>query len=137
MAWKRSRVRVPVAPPNLFYRKAPARGLFAIVRTMLIILVLAVILVLLTLRTNNKRFLIWSCVAALLLGVASILLFELLVGPHPECATNGSVGPCDYGGRVITDLPFTFVPATGIWIIILLVELLRGYVRKHLSASKK
>ncbi len=88
-------------------------------------------------QRNSKRFVIKSLIVALVLGVASILLFELLNGPHPECGVNDSVGPCGYADRIWYDSPFVFIPTFLFWSLILLTTAVGRFARKNLGQNKK
>lgn len=56
-------------------------------------------------------------IAGFLLGIVLITVavtaFEAHNGPHPECAVNDSVGPCDLTGRVVIYSPAIVYTALG------------------------
>lgn len=104
---------------------------------MLLILLPFIVVTIIILRNiRNGKFAIASFVTALFLGLASILLFESLSGPHSNCGVNDSVGPCDYAGRVVYDLPLVFFPTTFFWFIIVAVEGISRTVRGRMKTKR-
>lgn len=88
-------------------------------------------------RKTDKGFVTKSLVLAIVLGAMSIVLFELLNGPHPECGVNESVGPCDLPGRLSRDTPLIFLLAIVFWTFILVVYHVTELVRSSLKVNKK
>lgn len=104
---------------------------------MIIVLLLILVLAVYLARKTNKRFVIKSLLLAFVLGAVSILLFELLNGPHTECGVNDSVGPCDLSGRLWFDAPLMFLPTILFWTIILVVNHVTKVLKNKLSEKKK
>ena len=100
-----------------------------------IILILILIAVLLK-RRQSKKFALKSLAASFALSLLFILIFEFINGLHPECGLNDSVGPCDYSGRVLFDLPFSIFITLFFWFVIVLVDTLIIYVRKRRAERK-
>lgn len=102
----------------------------------LIVLLFIVIIVKLLKQRNSQAFAFKTFSLAALLALVTILLFELLNGPHPECGIDESVGPCDYIGRVKLDLALILFPTIIFWLIILLIDVFIRKIVKRRTISK-
>lgn len=79
----------------------------------------------------KKKFLVSSFLATAAIVFICTLAFELWNGPHPECGVNDSVGPCDYWGRVVFDLPVIIQLTILLWFIVLFAEVLGKSFKKR------
>lgn len=89
---------------------------------MLLILLLVLIGDIYLASKTKKGVVFKSLLLAFVLGTTSILLFELLNGPHAECGVNSSVGPCNLTDRLWYDAPFIFIPTIFFWTLILILS---------------
>ncbi len=102
-----------------------------------IVVLLALVAAVYIAKNRSKSFIVKSLLLAVLLSMVSILLFELFNGPHPECATNDSVGPCDLPGRLWFDAPFIFVQIVFYWVGIVITHFFARKVRFRKDTTKK
>lgn len=56
-------------------------------------------------KNNALRNILIAYLALVTLGMIAWTILFVLPGPHPECAINESVGPCDKPGIFLEGLP--------------------------------
>lgn len=86
-------------------------------------------------RKRSKHFIIKTILLAVLLAAVTILVFELINGPHAECGKDESVGPCDLPGRLWFDAPFALTLTFPVWVLIVVVNQAVLYLKQRFAKN--